>query len=230
VKFWTLEELKAKIQDDCDLEGEEFIDDDELVGYINEAIDSVEQKIHELNQSYFDKEAPITLISGQSDYDLPADIYGTKIKEVVYDNGSLVYEIERNKQKKGSYTRYRQERTLGTVTGDYRYEFINSTAGSPKIRLCPTPQEAGTHVYCKYVRNANWLEEDDDVLDIPEAANYVMQYVKVRVYEKEGDPRLGKAVEDQKQEWADTISALTEETADGDNEIEPNLSMYHEMN
>ncbi len=106
---------------------------------------------------------------------------------------------------------------------------MNTTAGAPRIRFTPTPQEDGAYIQVFYLRNANWLTLDADVLDIPEAANYIIQCVKVRVYEKEGDPRVSKAMEDQKAEWADTVATLQEGTADENNEIEPDLSAYHEM-
>lgn len=229
MRFWTLAELKTKIQDDCDLEGEEFIDDTELVALINAAIDEVEQEIHALNQDYFLKAGSvIALVSGTSDYDVPSDIFGTKIRELVYDNGSRVYEIKRSRQR-GKFTDYRKALQTSSSSAEYEYFLLNSTAGSPKIRLTPTPAESGSYLYPFYIRNANRLTVDADVLDIPEAANYVMKCVKVDVYTKEGDPRLQLAIQARDAEWDSIMSVLAEATADDDNEIEPDLSAYQEM-
>ena len=46
MRFWTTSEIVEKIERDCDLEEELFIQSTEMLGYINEAIDDAEAVIH----------------------------------------------------------------------------------------------------------------------------------------------------------------------------------------
>lgn len=67
------------------------------------------------------------------------------------------------------------------------------------------------------------------LVDIPQFATFVMQWVKVRCLEKDGDPRLSGAamiVEQQRKQMVDTLAEMI---PDLDNEIEPDFSAYQEM-
>jgi hypothetical protein len=77
-----------KIQEDCDLINEPFISNDELLGYANEAIESSETAVHTLGieDVYFLSWDFIYLSPGQSNYNLPADIYANKIRKMFYSN------------------------------------------------------------------------------------------------------------------------------------------------
>ena len=79
MKYWTWAELKDKVQRDLDLEGEVFINETELLGYANEAIDEVERQVHTLYEDYFLTKAVISLVDGTEEYALPTDIYAFKI-------------------------------------------------------------------------------------------------------------------------------------------------------
>ena len=98
-KYWTLDELKGKIQRDLDIEGEVFIQDasdaPELLEYINEGIDKAEEIVHSLYEDYFLDKASITLVSGTHEYDLPSAIYAHKIRRIIYRNGTRVYTVDR---------------------------------------------------------------------------------------------------------------------------------------
>ena len=52
-KYWTLGQIKAKVKRDLDIESEVFIQPDELIEYINDAIDEAESEIHSLYEDYF---------------------------------------------------------------------------------------------------------------------------------------------------------------------------------
>jgi hypothetical protein len=80
-----------------------------------------------------------------------------------------------------------------------------------------------------YLRNANRLVNGTDVLDVPEAANYVLQYVKVRVYEKEHNPMLQFAQQRLDREREMLVGILAAMVPDAENEIEPDFTMYEEM-
>jgi hypothetical protein len=67
------------------------------------------------------------------------------------------------------------------------------------------------------------------LVDIPQFATFVMQWVKCRCLEKDGDPRLAGAVgilEQQRKQMQDT---LVEMIPDLNTEIEPDFSSYQEM-
>ena len=230
MRYWTLLEIKTKIENDLDLIGEDFIESDvELVGLINEAIDNVEVEVHGINEDYFLKRGTITLVSGTDEYDLPSDIYGNKIRSIIYRNGNVVREIKRVKNSRKLLSYHEGLISSSSVNGDYEYIIVNETAGSPQIIFIPPVQESGAYVTVWYIRNANRLANDSDVLDIPEAANFVIQDVKVRCYEKEGHPNLPKAVMDLETQKQKVIDSLTNAVPDNDNILEADTSFYDEM-
>ena len=67
------------------------------------------------------------------------------------------------------------------------------------------------------------------LLDVPEFITYILQFVKCRCLEKEGDPRFASASQillDQKKQMVDTLS---ESIQDDDNEVQGDYSFYNEM-
>lgn len=228
MRFWTFGEIKTKILRDLDLEGETFIQPDELLGYANEAIDEVERQIHTLYEDYFVTRSTITLVPGQEEYAIPADIYGLKIRQIIYRNGNQVWKLNRSKNWH-KFGMYETEKANTTGTQEYSYFILNSVAGSPKILLSPTPTEAGAFIQVWYLRNANEMVDDTSVCDIPEAVNYVMAYIKMKCMEKELHPNLQKAMQDVEMQKADTLQALDEMYADNENNIEPDYSLYNSM-
>jgi len=95
MKFYTWAEIKAKVQRDLDIESEVFVNDAELLGYCNDAIDEAEAEIMGVYSDYFLARETITLVSGTETYSLPSDIFAHKVRRVMYNNGSSVYEIRR---------------------------------------------------------------------------------------------------------------------------------------
>lgn len=228
-RYWTWNEIKAKVEADLDLEGEVFITESELLGYANEAIDEVERQVHMLCEDYFLSRTPLTLVNGQEAYDLPTDIYAMKIRDIIYRNGTSVFKMIRIPDWH-KFEQYEAEQVGITNTMRYGFMILNETAGAPKIIITPTPTEDGVLGKIYYIRNANELVLGTDVCDLPEAVNYVMQYVKVRCYEKEGHPNLPKAMADLEAEKQTTITALANMVPDNLNEIEPDLRLYDDMN
>lgn len=226
-RFWLYSEIKTKIVNDLDLEDEDFISDTEMMAYVNEAIDEAEAEIHSLCEDYFLTRGAITLVSGTDEYSLPSDIYAMKIRGVYYKNGSTVREIKRlrNWKKLGLYV---EGLTASASAGDYDYLIVNETAGAPKIVFTPTVQESGAYIRIYYIRNATRMTTTSSVCDIPEFVSFVIQYAKVRCYEKEGHPNLSlalAALEQQRQQMTDTLSGMV---VDDDNEIEADVSFYSE--
>lgn len=227
MKYWTYQEIKQKIQRDLDLEGEDFIQPEELVEYINEGIDEAEAEIHTLYEDYFLSHMPLTLTEGVEAYDMPTDIYANKIRSIMYANGPIVYEIKLIPSSK-RIRLYHELKASGSGSY-YQYIIDNSTVGEPKIIICPPPIETGTVGEIWYLRNANRLELDADICDIPEFVKFVIQFAKVRCYEKEGHPNLPLAIQALEQHRANMNATLAAMTASAnDNMIEPDLTHYKE--
>lgn len=227
-RFWTLAEFQAKIKRDLDLEEETFVRPTELIDYINEAIDEAEAEIHGLYEDYFLTRTTMNLVANQEEYDLPSDIYGDKIRRVMYNNTSSVYKIERIQDWK-KFEKYEIAKNFET-SDLYQYFLVNSTPGEVKLLLVPQARETGNYVTIWYIRQANRLVDSTDKCDIKEAHNFILQHVKCRIYEKEGHPNTQKAMADLERERKIMVGTLASRQPDAENEIELDLSFYEEMN
>lgn len=217
-----------KVERDLDLETESFIQPEEMLGYANEAIRDVEKEIHKLNQDYFLKRGTISLQQGVEEYQLPSDIYGMKVRGVIYREGSSVWKVERVRDWY-KFENYEFDQTNLNDTQRYAYFLLNQTVGSPTILITPTPNTTSTLRFW-YIRSANQLVNDSSICDIPEAYDYVVQAMKVRCYEKDiGNPNLQKAMADLESIKAKTLTALSDIVVDNSNEIEADTRLYEEM-
>lgn len=225
MKAWTWAEISTKVRRDLDIQEEDFVSDEELLGYMNEAIDVAEAIIHNLWEDYFLDSATISLVAGQSEYDLPADIYAQKIRHLQYDYGNDYYKIT-------ELDLHRIADITSSATGIDRmfYKLTNNATNGIKLRLFPTPQESQTNaITLWYYRNAKEITVDADVIDIPEFINYLMQYIKVRVYEKDlGSPNRGKAIMDLASERDLMVETLSVRIADGVRPLEIDMSFYED--
>lgn len=219
MRSWTYAEMKAKVLNDLDLNDEIFIPAAEMLAYFNEAIDTCEAHIHTLYADWFLTSANLTLVNGTATVSPPSDIYGSLIRTILYDNGAIEYEINRIKKIPD---------TLFIDSDDiYRYIPINTSAAGYKLKFYPTPTESSTtNVTIWYIRNAKVLALAADICDIPEFANYIMQFVKVRCYEKEGNPNVLKAIADLESEKDLMIGTLQNMTDDEHNEVEADFTFY----
>lgn len=227
-KYWTLGQIRKKVQADLDIQGETFIRSDEFDAYVNEAIDEAEAEIHALYEDYFLDRDKISLVADQEEYDLPDNIYAHKIRRITYNNQSSTYTVHRVQDWK-KFEKY--EISNNYETSDlYQYFIMNETAGTPKILLLPPARETGDFLTIWYLRQANRLVNEEDICDIPDFVNFVFQYVKFRVYEKEGHPNLGiatQALEQQRRLMQGTLATMV---PDAENKIEEDFSFYEEMN
>jgi hypothetical protein len=230
MRSWTLSELKDKIKNDLDLASEDFISETELDQYFDEAVDEAEAEIHGLYEDYFLTSANIALVSGTSTYSLPSDIYAHKVRAIIYNDGSTVYPIKRIRDFR-KFENIAHLGLSGSTGHPYMYIVRNTSAAvGPQIVFYPAAQEtSATNVTIWYIRNANRLDADADVLDIPEFANFILQYVKVRCYEKEGHPNLPMALQALQHERDLMLSTLSTMVPDADNEVELDLSHYEDM-
>lgn len=226
-QFFTYLQLKTKVENDLDLEDETFISPSEMLGYANEAIREAAAEIMDIYEDYFLKRVQLTLVDGQEEYDLPTDMYANKIRRVIYSNGALTYPVDRIRD----WHKF-EEYALANVTKSattYDYFVTNAAAGGIKLLLVPPAKENGAFVTLWYLRECNVLALDTDVCDIPEFSSFIMQYMKVRCYEKEMHPNLVMAIAALQQQRDQMVSTLTAMIPDAHNEIEPDLSLYYDM-
>lgn len=231
MSYWTYAELKNKVRVDLDLEAEDFITDAEMLAYTNEGIDRAAQEVLTLYEDYFLTYGDLTLTNGVDEYDLNTicpNIYAHKIRRIMYRNGAKTYKIARIKDWH-KFEEYDLDRVTNSGT-IWSYFLLNRVPGEPKILMTPVPTETVTGgVKVWYIRHANTLTTDSDILDIPEANNYILQYVKVRCMEKEQNPMLQKAMADLAEEKQLLISTLAAMVPDAENDIEADFQPYWEM-
>lgn len=223
MRLWTLAEIQTKVRSDTDNLDKDFITDIELNDLINESIDDAEAVIHTIYEDYFLTKANIALVNGTQNYALPSDIYANKIRKVLYDDGSLKYEI----------TRLKNLELIPFVDSNeecYQYIITNVSGTGYRMMLLPTSREtSSTNVTMWYLRNANRLVSSADTCDIPEFTNYVIQQTKMRMYEKEGHPNVIKAIEDTRMIRELMVETLTNMVPDEHNEVQMDLSFYDDF-
>lgn len=220
--LWTWAEIKAKVKNDLDLNDEVMIGEAELLAYANEAIDEAEQHVLTIYEDYLLESSPISLVSGQSLYALPVDIYAHKIRRIFYNTAQDKYEVKRLRDL---------TKMLDVEANDpYQYMITNGAVDGAMLRLLPASREdSASNVEVWYLRNANKLVDDASVMDIPEAVNFVIAHIKKSCLTKEGHPGQVSAqqeLERQRQLLVDTLSAMV---PDEDNEVLVDVSFYSEF-
>ena len=144
----TYSDIKTFVQNKLDLNDEDFISDDEMLEYTEEALKFVEAEIHKLGieDLYFETQSALPLVSGRSDYALPDNIYANKILRAVYSLGGDIYAVHRMR-KLNRYEDSESIRYAADTTGNYQYRIVNiDPRVGTKIRLFPTPDEDSSDV------------------------------------------------------------------------------------
>lgn len=225
---YTFGDIKTKVQRDLDLFEEVFVTDAEMLDLCNEAIDEAEAEILGIYESYFLDKEYLALTTGQAEYSLPSGIYATKIRKIIYNNGNLIYTIKRMKNK----DMFEERVTLNLYPSDPRYRYIlfNSATNGFTLELVPTSQEtSAANVEIWYLRNAKKMTTETDEVDIPEAFNFIVQFMKRKLYEKEGHPNLQAAMAEESRQRKLLVDTLTLMTPDDELDVERDFTYYEEM-
>jgi hypothetical protein len=238
MKQWTYGEVRTRVTNELDLQNETMISPDEMVGFCNEAMTEAESEIHKISEDYFLKTAPVTLVTGTQLYSLPADIFANKIRAIIYQNGAIVYPLRRIRGETKFYDATVTDYFGAAQYYRYRYFIINtSSAVGYQIQIHPPAVENGQLLTIWYLRGVNLVPlvstgsqaaSDAVILDIPEFYTFILQYMKCKCLEKEGDLRLETAVvalQHQRQMMVDT---LTQMVPDDDDTVVPDQSFYWE--
>jgi len=230
--YKTYDQLLSEINFELDLGGETFVDPNEMMDYVNKAVNEAAAHIHKLNAAdhYFETYAPLTLVQNQAEYSLPTDIYGDKVKKVVYsENQSRIFEINRMKREHRHVDSAVIDTNLGS-TVLYQYMLINrSPEEGTKLHLYPTAQINGPYVTIWYIREPKKVTDGTSLVDVPEFYYFITQYVKWKVYSKETHPNTTMEYQELERVRALMIQTLEDRVPDEDNKIEMDLSFYEEM-
>lgn len=188
----------------------------------------------------------VGLRSQVREYSLPENIYAHKIRRIIYENGSQVYKVRRIQDWK-KFERKALEDVNSSSTL-YEYFLVNDTPGDPKMLFIPRPNETGDYVTIWYLRQANRfddsytgdipnrvlttpLNDPSNILDIPEAFNYIVEFVKMKCDIKEkrnmGQTPSGDYPEVMR-EYEAFAGVIEEIVPDAENLIEPDFSSYEE--
>lgn len=214
----TLSELKTRVNDLTDNDGEDIVSSNEIVRYINEGIKKAEAEIHNLYEDYFLTTALISVTADSSDYSLPSDIYARKIRGVYYNEGVGGFSREIKPLVDLGKIRYYDNMTSNKIP--YKYRILNSVSSGVQLRFYPTPKESSSTRYSiYYLRNAAQLSSDSDVLDIPEFEQYVVDFARYRILEKEQHPMLVNVEKDLNNTLIQMITTLRDAIPDGNSEI-----------
>lgn len=228
--YWTYLQIKEKVERDLGLEEDLQVTPEEMKGYCNDAIDEIEAVIHDLHEDYFLTKAYLELVSGEADVDLPDNIFGQKIRSMMYINGSVIYTIARIRGSKKF--QILAEIMVDQSQTEYGYILVNNSAvDGCTIELYPPAKETSSdHVLLWYLRQANRIIADDDVCDIPEWVQVIIQYMKVKCYEKEGvSPKYLAAYSELDRLRTAMRTSLKDRVEDDDNKLEMDTSFYDDF-
>lgn len=92
--FYSLDDLRLGARFKSDQYQTQRIQNDELDGYINDAIDEAQSIIWPLNEGYFVKEAYRDIVAGQREYLLPEDAKAIVGIDISTDGGMNYYEMQ----------------------------------------------------------------------------------------------------------------------------------------
>lgn len=230
MKKWTYEDARTKVERDLDIEDEDFVSDDELREFFNDAIRLQHSMIIKLGveDEYYLSRHKDNTVANVDEYDLPADIFATKIRRVLYVESNTEYFPITRYRGRFKFEQYLQDEQEDESDPHYKYLILNNAEEGgyilktvPAIKVSVTD---GLHIW--YIREPCDLQEESDVIDVP-YISWVFRYVMNRVKEKEN--RLGPQ-DLQELQVLETamITSLTEQVQDDDDTVDMDTSTYEE--
>ena len=244
MRLITYNEFETKVRADLDIQDtDNFIGQDEFAALTNEAIDMAEALIMSTFEDYFLTSSTLSLVQGASSIDLPSDIYGQKIREIVYKNGDRIYPLTELKDPRKFYQKAVIDRQAVSLD-EYSWFLKSGTAGQQDtLVITPAALESGAYLETWYIRNANriLLQAAPDsasrasqlacVIDIPEWRVFLEQYVKARVYEKMDEAvKMADANSKMKMISDQMLTNLKDKKLNQETDIPPDVSHYVEHN
>lgn len=229
--YKTYGELRQKVERETDTEAEDFVGAEELMGYFQDAVNEAEAHIHKLGleDDYFLSSKFFDLSLGQTQIVLPTDIYANKIRNFYFIQDQIIFPVIRLKGK-DKFMKADQLRLEQGTTNYYSYIIFNSSSDAkPIIELYPAARHNGSNLLKMiYIRNAIEIVSDDSPIDIPEFYSFIIAYVKWKIYDKEGSPKLDEVKADMEREKTLMIETLEQMVPDDDNIIPLDTTHYEE--
>lgn len=226
----TKKQIIDKVELDLDLQEEVLITPAEMQGYLHDAIEDCSAIITNIDEDYFLRSRALSIVAGVRRVALPSDIYASKIRGMIYNDGSLRYGIKKIRA-------YQEFETLTELdinpssTQELRYILVNDDAVTDvQIEFHPAPFiTSATVVTLWYIRDANLPVMDTDLCDIPEFINYIYAHMKRSCRTKMA---LGEVPADAEtivdKQAARMVSTLKNRVPDNDSEIQMDLGHYSE--
>lgn len=226
----TFSDIETRVRRELDIIDEPLVTQAEIMSYVNQAIDSAEAEIHTLYEDYFLKKGSINLVTNQSDYSLPSDIYGDKIRGVVYNSGGELYEVKRYTNVKRKFEKILRTEVFGNAE-TYQYLLVNDSAATGvKMHLFPASRvtlTGGLTIW--YLRNANRITATSDPIDIPEFSNFIVAYTKWLIgVNKPGLVSVEGSDAEAKNQLELMRNTLSSRTPDDFTEVYMDLDLYEE--
>lgn len=229
----TLQNIIDRLKADLDVEDQinPFVSETDLIRFINSAIREAESEIHNIFEDYFLSEEDLNMVNGGSFIALPSDMFANKIRALIYNP------TDQNQRYEIKPIRRLEEIQYIDSQDDYRYKIFNDadlTSGVAMIRLYPPARETTADVIkCYYLRNATQFATDGtenaNTVDIPEFEAFLEAHAKVKVYEKDGDPRMQEAKEDRERQRKIMIESLTRMAADNNTYVLKDTTFYDDF-
>lgn len=174
MRIWTYGELADVVTKSLDIHEESFVEQDELVGYANAAIDEAEAEICKIHEDYLLTSSTLAMVNGEESISLPSNIYANKIRGLVYASGSTIYNVRRVRGEKIFLDRALTN-SNSSSTSRYRYLITNASAVADRklILVPPAKETAASNLTLWYIRNANRIpltSEYEQVEEVQAAA------------------------------------------------------------
>lgn len=230
--YRTFGELKTQVEKELDLELEDFVQETEMWGYFNSAVTIVESEIIKLGlrEQYLKQEDFISIVSGTADYNLPTGCVATKIRKMIYRNGTTIYKL-RPFTDEDSYEVEDVANQASVGSEYYRYS-IYKDGEDYKFRFTPEPQTSVSNaVRVIFWKSLNRYTDDDDNCDVPDiCVEYILSHVRYKCMKKEVHVNKADEVGELAALKQLMVETLQNQIADPDaDEIEQDLSHYEEM-
>lgn len=231
---WTALEVRNKVRRDLDIDEDELVTDERMYEFINDAIRDMCAEMLKLGieDKYYETNAKISLTAAQEEYSLPTDIYVSKIYKLMYQRPGTreIYALKRLRGMK-EYEKYHIENQYANSNPIYHYKLINRI-GETKLMMVPLPQASELNaITIWYARQPIKVVDGTTVVDTPdELMTYILTFVKVECLKMDlGNPLLAPTLQELTRVRELMVATLTDQTHDGDNEIEQDLSHYDAM-
>lgn len=232
---WTALQVRDKVRRDLDIDEDELVADEQLYAFINDAIRDMVAEMLKLGieDKYYETRTQVSIVAGQEEYDVPSNVYVTKIYKMIHTRPGTrdVYPVKRLRGMK-EYEQYHNELVQPTsYNPTYRYKLMNE-AGTPSFLLIPTPAVSeASALTLWHARKPTVVTAGATIVDVPEEfISFILNFVMVSCLKKDlGNPLLGTTMEELKRVRQLMTDTLTDQTSDGDNEVEMDLSHYADM-